>query len=73
MPSTPAAPDHTETAPRNGSAEATEQSAPDSFASGPKDEWDREMKENYEAGGELKMQAEKALEDYRTGNTSRLP
>jgi hypothetical protein len=45
----------------------------DSFAQGPQDEWDKKMKENYEAGGELKKRAEKALEDYRTGNTSPLP
>ena len=44
-----------------------------SFAQGPQDEWDEKMKENYEAGGELKTRAEKALENYRTGNTSPLP
>jgi len=47
--------------------------SPSSFSQGPQDEWDRKVKKNYEAGGELKRRAEKALEDYRTGNTSPLP
>jgi len=47
--------------------------SPSSFSQGPKDEWDRKIKENYEAGGELRKLAQQAREDYRTGNTSRLP
>lgn len=39
----------------------------------PQDEWDRKMKENYEDGGALKKLVQKGREDYRTGNTSRLP
>ena len=44
-----------------------------SLVSGPKDEWDRKMKEDYEAGGALKTLVEKGREDYQTGNTSPLP
>ena len=46
---------------------------PSSFASGPQDEWDRNMKENYEEGGALRELVERGREDYRTGNVSPLP
>ena len=46
---------------------------PSSFASGPQDEWDRKMKENYEEGGALKELVERGREDYQTGNVSPLP
>ena len=46
---------------------------PSSIASSRQDEWDRKMKENYEAGGALKKLVEKGRRDYRTGNTFQLP
>jgi hypothetical protein len=47
--------------------------SPSSFSQGPKDEWDRKMKENYEQGGVLKELSKRGREDYQTGNTSPLP
>ena len=46
---------------------------PSSLASSPQDEWDRKMKENYEARGALKKLVEKGRRGYQTGNTSQLP
>jgi hypothetical protein len=43
------------------------------FAAGPKDEWDEQMKEDYESGGPLRQLAEKGLKDYREGRTEPLP
>ena len=37
------------------------------------DEWDRKMKESYEAGGAVKKLVERGREDYQAGNTSPLP
>ena len=46
---------------------------PSSLTSSRQDEWDRKMKEDYEAGGALKKLVEKGRRDYRTGNRFQLP
>lgn len=58
---------------RSGAVVVHPSSSPSSFAQGPQDEWDQKMKENYDQGGALKELVERGREDYRMGNTSRLP
>lgn len=46
---------------------------PEDFASGCKDEWDRQMKKDFEDGGPLRQMAEEALKEHREGRTEPLP
>jgi hypothetical protein len=50
-----------------------EDKKPSDFASGPKDEWEERMQEDYESGGPIKKLAEEAREDHQDGNTEPLP